>query len=154
MDATRVGTYIITYNVTDAAGNNAIQVTRTVNVAAAPLLINEVEYDTPGNENEAEWFEIYNPTAGSVNIEDWTITEKVGTTSSKTYTFLSLTIPAGGYIIVTNETVDFQLVYPGNTPDLDLPGLQYFNLKNSPNDELELKDPLGNSIDYVAWENV
>jgi hypothetical protein len=61
-------------------------------VTAASLLINEVEYDTPGKESEAEWFEIYNPTSNTVNIENWTITEKVGTSSSKTYTFPSLTI--------------------------------------------------------------
>ncbi|PHR70070.1 MAG: hypothetical protein COA67_08835, partial [Lutibacter sp.] len=31
-----VGTYTVTYNVSDAAGNNAIQVTRTINVATPP----------------------------------------------------------------------------------------------------------------------
>jgi len=153
VDTTRVWTYVITYDAFDAAGNNAIQVTRMVNVWAAAILINEVEYDSPGSENGAEWFEIYNLTSWVVNIENWTITEKVGTSSSKTYTFPSLTIPAWGYIVVTNETSDFQWVYPGITPDLDLPGVSYFNLKNSPDDELELRDPLGNSIDYVAWEN-
>jgi hypothetical protein len=34
-----------------------------------------------------------------------------------------------------------------------MPGTQYFNLKNSPSDELELKDPNGNSIDFVRWED-
>lgn len=68
---------MIKYNATDTSGNNATVVTRTVNITPAPLLINEVEYDTPGNENEAEWFEIYNPTSGIVNLENWTITEAV-----------------------------------------------------------------------------
>jgi len=153
VDVTRVGTYVITYNAVDSSGNNATTVNRTVNVTPAPLLINEVEYDTPGNENEAEWFEIYNPTSWDVNIENWTITEAVWASSNKTFTFSSQTIPAWGYIIVTNETTDFQLVYPGVTPDVDLPWAQYFNLKNSPSDELELKDPNSDSIDFVRWED-
>ena len=36
VDANTVGTYTVTYDVTDAAGNQAIQVTRTVNVDSAP----------------------------------------------------------------------------------------------------------------------
>ena len=32
MDTTTVGTYTVTYNASDAAGNNATEVTRTVNV--------------------------------------------------------------------------------------------------------------------------
>src|SRR5690606_15116412 len=32
VDASTVGTYIVTYNITDAQGNTATQVTRTVNV--------------------------------------------------------------------------------------------------------------------------
>ncbi len=153
VDTTRVGTYIIKYDAIDTSSNSAILVTRTVNVVAAALLINEVEYDTPWNEAEAEWFEIYNPTSGIVNIENWTITEAVWASSSKTYTFWDVDIPAGWYVIVTNETADFQLVYPWITPDVDLPWTQYFNLKNTPSDELELKDPSGASIDFVRWED-
>jgi len=153
VDPTRVWTYVITYNAIDSSSNSAILVTRTVNVTAAALLINEVEYDTPWNENEAEWFEIYNPTSWVVNIENWTITEAVWTTSNKTYTFWDIDIPAGWYLIVTNETADFNLVYPSVTPDVDMPGTQYFNLKNTPSDELELKDLNGNSIDFVSWED-
>ena len=32
MDANTVGTYTVTYNVDDAAGNAAVQVSRTVNI--------------------------------------------------------------------------------------------------------------------------
>jgi len=37
VDTATVGTYVITYNVQDAAGNPAIEVTRTVNVSAVPV---------------------------------------------------------------------------------------------------------------------
>lgn len=36
VDPSTIGTYVITYNVTDASGNEATQVTRTVNVVAPP----------------------------------------------------------------------------------------------------------------------
>jgi len=39
VDTTTVGTYFVTYNVTDATGNSAVQVTRTVNVNAAPVIV-------------------------------------------------------------------------------------------------------------------
>jgi len=153
VDTTRVGTYVIAYDALDVSWNNASQVMRTVIVSAANILINEVEYDTAWNEAESEWFELYNPTSGIVNIENWTITEKVWASNSKTYTFPSLEVAAGWYVVITNETTDFQVLYPGVTPDLDLPGSSFFSLKNTPSDELELKDPSGNPIDYVAWEN-
>ena len=153
VDTTRVWTYTIDYNSTDSNWNIADSVTRTVNVTPAAILINEVEYDTAWNEAESEWFEIFNPTSGTVNIENWTVTEKVWTTSSKTYTFWDVAIPAGWYIVITNETADFQALYPGITPDVDLPWTSYFALKNSPSDELLLEDPNGVDIDFVAWEN-
>ena len=37
VDTTTVGDYVVTYNVSDGAGNPAVQVTRTVNVLAAPV---------------------------------------------------------------------------------------------------------------------
>ena len=56
-------------------------------------------------------------------------------------------------MVVANDTAEFQSIYPGITPDIDLPGTSYFALKNSPSDELLLQDSAGNDIDYVAWEN-
>ena len=46
VDNTAVGTYTITYNVSDAAGNAASELTRTVNVIAAELLEVEAENAT------------------------------------------------------------------------------------------------------------
>jgi hypothetical protein len=38
----------------------------TVAAPADHILISEVVYDPIGNENEAEWFELYNPTSSTV----------------------------------------------------------------------------------------
>ncbi len=154
LDLTAVGVYTFDYNSVDSSWNDAAQINRTVNVAAAKLLINEVEYDTAWVENDSEWFEIHNPNAFGVKIHNWTITEKVGTgTGTNSYTFSGVTVPAGWYYLIVNDTTEFQNLYPGVTPDLDLPGTSYLGLKNSPDDYLELHDSLWNSIDFVAWED-
>ncbi|MES2007150.1 MAG: immunoglobulin-like domain-containing protein [Patescibacteria group bacterium] len=43
VDANTVGTYVVTYNATDASGNVAVQVTRTVNVVAAPVPVENTQ---------------------------------------------------------------------------------------------------------------
>ena len=48
VDTNTAGTYVVTYNVTDAAGNNAAQVSRTVNVISQPtdVIIHEGYFET------------------------------------------------------------------------------------------------------------
>ncbi|MBL1258927.1 MAG: DUF5011 domain-containing protein [Thiotrichaceae bacterium] len=41
VDTATVGTYVVTYDVSDSAGNSAVQVTRTVNVVNDPPVIND-----------------------------------------------------------------------------------------------------------------
>ena len=51
VDSATVGTYTVTYNVADAAGNDAVEVTRTVNVVdtTAPTLDSAVTQDSDGD---------------------------------------------------------------------------------------------------------
>ena len=51
VDTNTEGTYTITYNVSDAANNNAVEVTRTVHVVAEEKII----YEDAENENIAGW---------------------------------------------------------------------------------------------------
>ncbi len=83
------------------------------------IIITEVEFDPAGNENEAEWFELYNPTETPIDIGGWTIEEG----SVYFFTFPNTTIiPAFGYLLVVNETADFNATYPTITPDIDMGG--------------------------------
>lgn len=65
VDTSTLGTYIVTYNVSDAAGNPAVEVTRTVNVVVADYCdsngnntsdeyINRVQLNTLDNNNSGE----------------------------------------------------------------------------------------------------
>lgn len=47
VDVTKVGSYTVTYDAVDAAGNNATQVTRTVNVVAAPVVLSSETVNPP-----------------------------------------------------------------------------------------------------------
>jgi len=118
--------------------------------AGDDILISEVEYDPTGEENEAEWFELFNPTGNAIDIGNWTIKEG----AAPTYTFPSPTIIAsGGYLLVTNDALKFQVEYPSITPDLEMDsgGTGLLRLNNG-GDELTLKNDTGTVIDYVAWE--
>ncbi len=157
VDTSISGVYTVSYNAVDAAGNIATTVTRTINVTGAAILINEVEYDPVWNESEWEWFELYNPTASSVNISWWTIAEAWG----PSYTFLSgVTIPALWYLLVVNDTTEFWLAYSWVTIDIDMQDSDSpacFNdteclRLNNGWDSLTLTDAVSTTIDMVEWE--
>ncbi|MEE9326674.1 MAG: lamin tail domain-containing protein [Cocleimonas sp.] len=126
--------------------------------AADNIIISEVQYDpaTPlGHtstevENEAEWFELFNPTSTPVDIGNWTIKEG----STPIYTFPNPTvIAAGDYLLVTNRSDRFNLNYPLITPDLEMqPGGSGLLKLNNGGDQLTLKNDVGATVDFVAWE--
>ncbi|MFD2822446.1 immunoglobulin-like domain-containing protein [Lacinutrix iliipiscaria] len=81
VDANTVGAYVITYNVSDAAGNNAVEVTRTVNV-------NEPSTGCSGGISSFPYSEGFENTLGAWTQStsddiDWTV-DANGTPSSNT----------------------------------------------------------------------
>lgn|GEM_PF-710084 len=110
------------------------------------ILISEVFYDTPGDENTEEWFELYNNSTFTVNIGGWYVTDNNGTG----FTF---TIPEGEIIepgtfyTIARASSGFMALY-GYEADLygSLPYL------NNGGDTLILYDPIGTVKDFVAWE--
>ena len=110
------------------------------------ILFSEVFYDTPGNENEEEWIELYNSTSETVDLSSWTIVDNNGT--GWTYTFPSGTsIAPGTYLTVARNSAGFTALY-GYEADL------YGNLPylNNGGDSLILYDSSNNEVDAVAWE--
>ena len=88
------------------------------------------------NKKFNEWIELYNPTAGTIDLSGWTITTKAGT-----YTFPgapgsgTTTIGAGQFLVIDNN--DF--------------GNNY--LKNS-EDNVALKDANGIIIDQTGYKGI
>lgn len=68
VDTNTVGQYILRYNVSDAAGNAATEVTRTVNVTAQPV----VEPEELPTINTLSSTEIFIVQGGNYNLPNWT----------------------------------------------------------------------------------
>ena len=71
--------------------------------AAGPLLISEIVPDnarTLADEDGSfpDWIEIYNPTAGAINLLGWHLTDN--RTQLGKWTFPSVILPANGYLVV------------------------------------------------------
>lgn len=107
------------------------------------LVINEVFYDTPGDDTVEEWIELYNGTAAAINLGGYKLLDNAGT-----YTLPTVSIPAGGLLVIARNATGFNNLY-GFLPDVS--GLT-LALGNS-GDKLTLRNAAGTDVDFVAWEN-
>lgn len=97
------------------------------------------------SDNAGEWFEVYNTTGGDIDMQGWVLNDS--NSGSETHTIAtSLIVPAGGYIVLGNNT-DVG-TNGGVTVDYNY-GSSYF-LGNGADDIL--LDCSGTSIDVVAWD--
>lgn len=92
------------------------------------IVINEVELNPPGRDDNREWIELYNPTSSKVNIGGWVLTTKY----KRTYT-----IPPDTFIEPDSY---FTITFPG------------FFLSNT-NEQVTLKDASGREIDKTPIMN-
>ena len=107
------------------------------------LLISEVYYDTPGDDTVEEWVELYNGTAAAINLSGYQLVDNAGT-----YTLPSVSIPAGGFVVVARNSTGFYNMH-GFYPDVSGMSVAFGNS----GDQLTLKNASGQSLDFVAWEN-
>jgi hypothetical protein len=119
----------------------------TVEAASNTILISEVEFDPAlaGLDNNNEWFELVNITGSPQTLTGWSI---VDNTSSDTIP--TVTIPAGGYIVVAANSATFLADHPGFSGTVVNLGSAIGNgLAN--NDVLTLRDNTPAAIDCVSW---
>jgi surface protein len=96
VDTTTVGTYIVTYNATDTAGNNATEVTRTVNVTTGNTPVITILGSSPIT---VELGEIYTDAgATATDVEDGNITANIATVNPVDTSII------GTYIVTYNVT--------------------------------------------------
>ncbi|MHC4795607.1 MAG: lamin tail domain-containing protein, partial [Planctomycetota bacterium] len=115
------------------------------NPAAAQLVINEImKFPAAVNDQNGEWFEIYNPTAGDVDIDGWTIKDN----DYDIHVINNggpLIVSAGGFLVLGRNgdsganggvTVDYE----------------YTNIKlHTVDDELVLLNEVQDEVDRVEW---
>lgn len=105
VNAATVGTYAVTYNVTDSAGNPATQVTRTVKVLAVPATAQVLEANTVVNASTPEILVGGNSSASSIvtipsNVTNATVNISALATSTATQTIANL----GGAMTINAST--------------------------------------------------
>jgi competence protein ComEC len=71
--------------------------------AATNILLNEVEVNPPGTDSGFEKVELYNPSAGPIDVSGWTISSTAGRTATFTIND-GIVIPANGYLVIGKDT--------------------------------------------------
>lgn len=108
------------------------------------VVITQVGYDTPGTDSLEEYFDVYNPTAATVDLSGWTVSD-----GSSSWTFpVGSTVAPDTYASVARDTGGFQTLY-GFTPQITGMGLAL----NNNGDVLVLEDNTATEVDRVAWED-
>lgn len=110
------------------------------------LIINEImQNPTAVGDTAGEWFELYNTTAGAIDIDGWTISDD-GSNSHTINNGGPLQVPAGGYFVLgnngdsaTNGGVSIDYAYSN------------FSLGNS-DDEVVLADLGAVEVDRVNYD--
>lgn len=98
----------ISVNITTAASYRPVF---TVDAAAElPIVINEINYNSPATFDSGDWIELYNPNGFSVNISGWTFKDD---DDSHEFILPSGTIMAAdSYWIITRNKAQFQSLHP------------------------------------------
>jgi hypothetical protein len=109
------------------------------------IIINEIQYNSAPEKDTKDWIELYNAGNSSVNLKDWSISDKVIESGFKFSTDIILS--AGMYIVVCRELAAFRLFHQGI---VNATGDMGFGL-SSTGDEVNLFDPDGNLIDFVSF---
>jgi beta-lactamase superfamily II metal-dependent hydrolase len=134
----------------DAATNSGEDVSDgafTITSVGPPevVVINEIMQNPASvRDNRGEWFEVYNPGAEDVDIENWTIRDN-GSDSHLIEHGASLYVPAGGYLVLGKNGNPGQ--NGGYTADYVYSG---FTLGNGA-DEVILENRVGAIVDEVYY---
>lgn len=117
------------------------------------ILISEVYYDvcTPasscGTNPQNEWVELYNPTASSIILTGWSLTDNNSSSTLPSGT----TIGPGDYLVVTRELATFTFWPAVIASQQVILGSNIGNGLSDSNDRVILKNNLGTVIDALSY---
>jgi CotH kinase protein/Lamin Tail Domain len=109
----------------------------------AGIVINEFHFDPDINTEKVEFIELYNSGAAAVDLSGWRIDEAVD------YSFAAgATIPAGGYLVVTQDAADFQTKF-GFPP---FGQWKVGDKLSNDGETIELRDAANGLVDTVSYK--
>lgn len=111
------------------------------------IIINEIMYRPSAG--MAEWLELYNPTAESVNLQFWKFSD-ANTDKQLNISESVLLVPGKSYLIISEDTTIYQ-AFPAILGNVIIPD-QGFPALNNDGDQIYLYDPIGTIIDQVNYE--
>jgi VCBS repeat-containing protein len=138
------GNDTFSYTATDGAlTSSAVIVTLTVAPATESIVINEIMYH-PTSENSAEEFiEIFNKGDAAVDLSGWQFISGIS------FTFPSVSIPAGGYLVIAADPTTFTATYGATSL---IVGPWTGGLSNR-GERIRLTDNLGNQSDDITYSD-
>ena len=105
-----IGLDSFTYRASDGALQSAITtVNLQIGIDPKVVIINEIMYHPASNNDLEEYIELYNSGTGPMDMTGWQFTKGVD------FIFPSVTIPAGGYLVVAANVAAFNAAY-GSVP--------------------------------------
>jgi len=108
----------------------------------AQIVINEINYNPPESGTDTlEFIELYNAGSNSIDLNGYSFTQGV------TYTFPSVLISAGGYIVVAVDSLAMQNVFGVATYQWTSGGL------SNGGEDIALHDNLGVLVDSVDYDD-
>ncbi|MCI5059017.1 MAG: lamin tail domain-containing protein [Flavobacteriales bacterium] len=113
-----------------------------VSICNGQIVINEILYNIPGNGESEEFIELYNAGLTPISVSNYSFSQGV------TFTFPNASIPAGGYYIITADSLAFVNSF-GFIPDAQWTS---GGLSNS-GEDIVLIDNLGNTVDSVDYDD-
>ncbi len=108
---------------------------------AGAVVINEIMYHPASAQPADEWIELFNRGSNAVNLTGWALTRGVD------FVFPSITLPAGGYLVVAADLAAFRARHAGV---LNLTGPWSGQLNNT-DEEIELEDASGDRVALVHY---
>ena len=108
----------------------------------AAVVLNEVFYNAPGENETLQWIELHNSGPAPVAIAGWKLRAGV-----KLEFAPGTTIPAGGFLVVARDTRAFQSVYRL------APAAHFEGSLKRKGDRIELVDAAGSLVDAVAFKD-
>ena len=109
-----------------------------------PIILNEIMYHAfpavPEDDGQ-EWLELCNQGTNAVSLNGWKFTKGIS------YTFTNVSIPAGGYLVVSANRAKFLTQYPGVTNVVG----DWVGVLSNNGDEIQLSDQDGQVQDDVAY---
>jgi hypothetical protein len=110
-------------------------------LSASDMVINEIMYNSSSAETTDEYIELYNKGTTAVDLSGWQITKGVD------FTFPSMSVGAGQYVVVAADLARFAQKYPSVS---NVVGNWTGHLSNNA-DTIELRNNLGQQIDQVDY---